>query len=116
MDLVVKGRGDRVSGQTRGRVERKLDRLSRLDGRIGRVEVEVIREPSPRVDGGHRVEASCRSSRRTFRASATGADVDSALDRAVERLERQIARDHDRRRSRMLDGANRIKSRGHEAT
>ncbi|MGH2724472.1 MAG: ribosome hibernation-promoting factor, HPF/YfiA family [Actinomycetota bacterium] len=114
MDLVVKGRGDRVSGQTRGRVERKLGRLSRLDRRIARVEVEVIRQPSRRVDGGHRVEASCRSSRRTFRASATGADVDSALDRVVERLERQIAREQDRRRSRMLDGANRIKSRRHE--
>ena len=116
MDLVVKGRGDRVSGQLRGRVERKLGRLSRLDGRIDRVEVEVIRQPSPRVDGGHRVQASCRSARRTFRASATGADVDAAVDLLVERLERQITRDHERRRTRMLEGANRIKSRRHEPT
>ncbi|HEX2030620.1 MAG TPA: ribosome-associated translation inhibitor RaiA [Actinomycetota bacterium] len=111
MELVVKGRGDRVSAQAKIHLERKLARLARLDPRVGRVEVEVIRQPSRRVDGGHRVEASCRSSRRTYRARATGTDLDAALDRAVGRLERQIADDHARRRTRMLNGANRLKSR-----
>lgn len=111
MDLVVKGRGDRVSAQARIRLERKLARLGRLDRRVDRVEVEVTHQPSRRVEGGHRVDASCRSSRRTYRATATGTDLDAALDRAVERLERQVADDHDRRRTRMLNGANRLKSR-----
>lgn len=112
MDLVVKGRGDRVTGRTRSHVERKLSRLSRLDPRLDRVEVEVIWETRGRIGGGHRVEASCRSGRRIFRASATGPDVDTAVDRLVERLERQITDDRSRRRSRMLGGANRLKSRG----
>jgi ribosomal subunit interface protein len=110
MDLVVKGRGERVSGRSRERLERKLGRLARLDPRLDWVEVEVIREPSPRVGGGHRVEASCRSGRRTFRAKASGSDVDAAILQAVARLERQISHDHEKRRSRMLVGANRVKS------
>jgi ribosomal subunit interface protein len=110
MDLVVKGRGDRVSGQTRARLERKLSRLERLESRIDRVEVEVTWEARRRVDGGHRVDASCRTPRRTYRASATGSDLDATIDRLVERLERQISSDHGRRRSRMLEGANRVKS------
>jgi ribosomal subunit interface protein len=110
MDLVVKGRGDRVAGQTRTHVERKVSRLSRLDPRLDRVEVEIIWETRGRIGGGHRVEASCRSGRRTYRASGNGPDVEAAVDRAVGRLERQITEGQERRRTRMLDGANRVKS------
>jgi ribosomal subunit interface protein len=115
MDLVVKGRGDRVTGRTRSHVVRKLARLDRLDPRLGRVEVEVIWEARGRIGGGHRVEASCRSGRRMFRASASAGDVDTAIDRVVERLERQITKDRDRRRARMLGGAHRLKSLGMSA-
>jgi ribosomal subunit interface protein len=111
MDLVVKGRGDRVTGQTRGLVERKIERLSRFDGRLDRVEVEVIRETRGRIGGGHRVAASARAGRRTYRASASGQDVEAAVDRVVDRLERQITEEHRRRRSRLLTWASRVKSR-----
>jgi ribosomal subunit interface protein len=110
VDLVVKGRRERLSGQARQRLEQKLRRLTRIDPRLERVEVEVIKEASPRVNGGHRVEATCRSARKTYRASASGPDVDVAVLRAIDRLGRQIAEDHERRRARMLDGANRLKS------
>ncbi|MGH2675681.1 MAG: ribosome hibernation-promoting factor, HPF/YfiA family [Actinomycetota bacterium] len=111
MDLVVKGRGDRVAGPTRDRIERKVARLERFDGRLDRVEVEVIWETRGRIGGGHRVEASARSNRRTYRASAGGRDVETAVDRVVDRLERQITEDHRKRRSRLLTWASRVKSR-----
>jgi ribosome-associated translation inhibitor RaiA len=41
--------------------------------------------------------------------------VDTAVDRVVERLERQITKDRDRRRARMLGGAHRLKSLGMSA-
>jgi ribosomal subunit interface protein len=110
MDFVVRGRGSRVSSQLRQRVERKLARLARLNSGIQRIEVELIEEPNRRVNGGHRVEVACWTSRRTFRASSTGADIDAALDRVTERLERQLTDDHDRRRTRRVGGANRLKS------
>jgi ribosomal subunit interface protein len=111
MELVWRGRGDRVTGKTRSRLERKLSRLSRLDGRLDRIEVEVIRETRGRIGGGHRVEASCRSGRQVYRASGTGPDVDAAADRLVERLERQIVEDHRKRRSRLFPGADKVQSR-----
>ncbi len=110
MDLVVRSRGGRISSQTRQRIERKLARLDRLESTIQRIEVELIQQANRRVDGGHRVEATCRSSRRTFRASGTGSDIDAVLDRVVERLERQLTDDHGRRRTRRVGGANRLKS------
>ena len=111
MDVVMKARGERVVGETRARVERKLARLSRLDAALDYVEIEVIREKRGRIGGGHRVEASCRAGRRTYRASASGRDVEIALDRLVERLERQITDGRGRRRARLLWGAGRVKSR-----
>lgn len=110
MDLVVKARGERLDGTTRSRVERKMARLERFDGRLDRVELEVIRETRGRIGGGHRVQASARAGRRTYRASATGDDVEAAVDRLVDRLERQISEDHKRRRSRLLTWAARVKS------
>jgi ribosomal subunit interface protein len=110
MDFVVRGRGSRVSSQSRERVERKLARLARLNSGIQRIEVELIEEPNRRVNGGHRVEVACWTARRTFRASSTGSDIDAALDRVTERLERQLTDEHDRRRTRRVGGANRLKS------
>jgi ribosomal subunit interface protein len=100
MEVVMRGRGERVAGQTRARVERKLEHLSRLDGRLDRVEVEVTRESRGRIGGGHRVEAWGRSGRRTYRAHASGEDVEAAVDLMLERLERQITEAHRRRRPR----------------
>jgi putative sigma-54 modulation protein len=111
MELVVKGRHTHVSPQVRQRIERKLAKLARLSSRVQLVEVELTEEPRGRIGGGHRVEASCRTPRRTFRASATGEDVDSALDRVVTRLERQLKDERGKRRARLLEGANRVKSR-----
>jgi ribosomal subunit interface protein len=111
MELVVKGRGDRVTGRTRGVLQRKIERLARFDGHLDRVEVEVIRETRGRIGGGHRVEAWARSGRRTFRASANGQDVEAAVDRVVDRLERQITEARKRRRSRLLSWASRVQSR-----
>jgi ribosomal subunit interface protein len=110
MDLVVKGRGSRVSSHARQQVERRVARLLRLEPRIQRIEVELIQETNRRVNGGHRVEVACWLARRTFRASSTGSDVDAALEGVIERLERQITDEHGRRRTRRVSGANRLKS------
>jgi ribosomal subunit interface protein len=111
MDVVLKARGEKLTGAARERVERKLSRLERFDGRLDRVELEVIRETRGRIGGGHRVEASARSGRVVFRASATGNDVESAVDRLVRRLERQISEKRGKRKSRLLAWTSRVQSR-----
>jgi len=100
MDLVLKGRGVRITDQIRRAAEHKVGKLSRIDPRVSRVEVEVTKEPNPRIDGGHRVEVACTTPRRVFRAEATGEDVASALDQVIRRLERQITSYRGKRRDR----------------
>ncbi len=108
MDVTVRGRGDRVDPATKERIEQKLARLSRLDGRIDRVDVEVTFETRGRI--GHRVEASCRSGRRTYRAHADGDQVTVALDRLVERLERQISDRHRKGRHKASGAPGKVQS------
>jgi ribosomal subunit interface protein len=105
MEVSVRARGGKVDGPTKEHLEQKLTHLSRLDARIDRIDVEVTFETRGRIGGGHRVEASCRSGRTTYRAHADGSDVNEALDRLIERLERQIG-DHHRRGRHKASGAS----------
>ena len=58
MDLVLKGRGVRVTDQIRRTVSLKLAKLERFESHALRVEVEVIAEQNPRQDGLKRIEAA----------------------------------------------------------
>jgi putative sigma-54 modulation protein len=110
MDVVLKGRGIRITDQLRRTVEHKLAKLERLNRRAIRVEVEIIEEHNPRI-GGHRVEVACFTARKTYRAEGGGEDVTSALDQAAQRLKRQMSSYRGRLRDRLVRRSNRLQSR-----
>ena len=110
MELVLKGRGVRVAQRLRQVTEHKLARIERIEPALTRLEVVLTVEKNPRQGGLHRVEAAAATPRKTYRAHADAADVDSALDVVAERLERQILDHHDRRLARRKAGAGRVKS------
>ena len=109
MDLVLKGRGVRITDQIRRSTEHKLTKLERLHRRPARVEVEVI-EANPRIDGGHHVEVAYATGRATFRAQGSGRDIESALDQVADRLERQMSTYRGKLRARLTRGTNRLQS------
>ena len=112
MDLLLKGRGHQVTDQDRHAAEKKLARLSRMNPRAIRCEVEIIAEKNPKRDGAKRVEGALDIPRKTFRAHAEAPDVETALDALAERLERQL-RDHaGKRKTRNTRSANRLQSAG----
>jgi ribosomal subunit interface protein len=90
MDLVVKGRGLRITEPMRKTAEAKLAKIERIDPRVSRLEVEIVLERNPRIDGSHRVEVACTRGRGVFRAHAAGQDFEGALDQVIARLERQL--------------------------
>ncbi len=110
MDLVVKGRNGRVPEELKRTAEHKLGKLQRIDPRVVRVEVELSEERNPRVRERERVKVVCRTSKRTFRASGRGDDVEAALDQVVDRLDRQLTRYRGRFRARLMAAANRLES------
>ena len=98
MDLTFTGRGLGVSDAVRETAEHKLSAISRLEPRVTRIDLEFITEHHPRLDGTTRVEAAVYLPRKTFRAQAEAPDVPTALDRLVQRLERQIRDHHGKRK------------------
>ncbi len=115
MDLVLKGRGVRITEQIREVTHHKLDKLSRLEPRAMSVEVEISSEDFPTHDGTKSIDAALRVPRYTFRAHGEGAKVEDALDLVAARLERQVRDRHGRFRRRIIAGANRLKSARTEA-
>ena len=110
MDLVLKGRGVRITDHIREVTHHKLEKLSRLEPRAVRVEVEIVSEDFPTHDGTKSIDAALQVPRHTFRAHAEGAKVEDALDLVAARLERQVRDRHGRIRSRLMAGANQFKS------
>jgi ribosomal subunit interface protein len=104
VDLILKGRGVRITDQIRKTAEHKTAKIARLEPRVTRVVVEVTREHNPRIIGSHRVEVACDTARHVFRAAGSGQDVDTALDQVIERLERQISRHRGKLRDRRQAG------------
>jgi len=102
MDMTFTGRGLQVTDTIRGLAEQKLAPLGRIEPRATALDLELINEHHPRVDGLKRVEASLRIPRKTFRAHAEAEDVSTAMDRVRDKLERQL-RDHHRKRRPVHD-------------
>ena len=99
MEVVVKGRHYEVSDRFRAHVEEKLAKLEKYNQRIIRVDVEVHKEPNPRLAGQSvRVEITIRSRGPVIRAEAAAEDTMTALDKAMARLNSQARKAADRRR------------------
>jgi len=106
VDLILESRGVQITDQIRRVVERAAARLDRpRRPLVGRLEVEIVEEATPRIGGGHRVHLTCRTARRTFRSEASSSTIDAALDTAMDRLDRQIETYRSKREDRVTRGA-----------
>lgn len=99
MDIIMKSRNTDVDQHFRDCAEDKLTRLTKLDARASRIDVEVIEARNPRQAGNRIcVELTCHCRRGVLRAAAAAADPCAALDLAVGKLDMQLRRAADRRR------------------
>jgi putative sigma-54 modulation protein len=100
MQVTVKGKNVDVPERVRDQATRKLSKISRFDDRILTMDVEFSEERNPRVADQHRVEVTCTTKAHLIRAEASGTDPVSAIDRVVDRLERQVKKLKGRRTAR----------------
>ena len=110
VELTLKGRGVRITEQVRAKASHKLSKLARMNPRAERLEVEIISERNPRLNGTKRLDAALVLPRHTVRASASAPDLDAGLDLLAERLERRVRDYRAKRKKRLLPGGNRLKS------
>src|SRR5690242_16385595 len=99
MEIVVRGRNVVVPEHYRVHVAEKLAKLERYDHKISMIDVELHHEKNPRQTGRcQHVEITCRTRGPVVRSEARAEDFYTALDAAVEKLERRFRQAADRRR------------------
>jgi len=104
MDITFKGRHTSVPERFRRHAAAKLAKLEKLDQRAIRIDVEVSKEHNPRqADRCARVELTVRSRGPAIRAEAAADDQYAALDLAFAKLEGQLRRAAERRKTRRSD-------------
>jgi ribosomal subunit interface protein len=98
VDIVVRARHIELSDRFRELAAGKLTKLERYDGKCHRIDVEVSRQPNPRLaDQAVQVELTCHGRGPVVRAEASADEKYAALDLASAKLEERMRRAADRR-------------------
>lgn len=99
MRLQVKGKNVDVSPSIRTYAEEKLEKLSRQLADPTEVELELAVEKNPSISDNHVAEATIRTKGPTLRAREASSDMKASIDQLVEKLERQVKRYREKRRT-----------------
>jgi putative sigma-54 modulation protein len=97
MDVRVHGHSIVVSETLRSTTERKVSRAARFFERAGDAVVDIHNHETNR--GGEEqfsVEISTHAAGQDVRGSASGSSPEAALDKAIDRFERNLRKVHDR--------------------
>ena len=100
MRLQVKGKNVEVSDSIREYAQRKLGKLERQLDDPTRVELELAVERNPSISANHVAEATIWTKGPILRAREASADHRASIDQLVDKLERQVKRYREKRRSR----------------
>ena len=90
MRITVKGKNVDVAPDVRDEAIAKLSRVRRYFDRFIDMEVVFSEEVNPRIEERVTCEVVLHAKGKYLRASATGADASTAIDRAEAKLVRQV--------------------------
>lgn len=99
MKTTVKARNMELSGQMRSQIDRKLRRLDRIAQAGAEASVELTAHASRSADEANLAEVTLVTSGSVLRSASSGPTIIAAVDRLVDKLERQLIRARERPRS-----------------
>ena len=100
MQIDIKGRNVPVTVDMREHVERRLNKVARQVSDLARLEIEIFREPNPRVANRQVAEATLYLKGVTLRARDASPEMLHSLNLIVDELARQVKRHRDKLRHR----------------
>jgi putative sigma-54 modulation protein len=100
MQIDIKGRNVPVTDDIRVHAEKRLGKVSRQVSELARLEIEIFKEPNPRVAACHVAEATLYLKGVTLRARDSSPEILHSLNLVVDELARQVKRHRDKRRHR----------------
>jgi putative sigma-54 modulation protein len=100
MQIDIKGRNVPITDDVREHVERRLEKVSRQVSELARVELELFKEPNPRVADHEVAEATLYLKGITLRARDASPQMLHSLNLVTDEIARQVKRHRDKRRHR----------------
>ncbi len=100
MQIFIKGRNVPVTDELRTHAERRLGKVSRQVSDLAQLEIEIFREPNPRVADCHVAECTLYLKGVTLRARDASPEMLHSLNLVVDELARQVKRHRDKLRHR----------------
>jgi len=100
MQIDIKGRNVPVTDEICLHATRRLNKVARQVSELARVEIEIFKEPNPRVSDCQVAEATLYLKGVTLRARDCSPEMLHSLNLMVDELARQVKRHRDKRRHR----------------
>jgi putative sigma-54 modulation protein len=100
VQIHIKGRNVPVTDELRTHVERRLGKVSRQVSDLARLEIELFKEPNPRVADCQVCEATLYLKGITLRARDASPEMLHSMNLMVDNLSRQVKRHRDKLRKR----------------
>ena len=100
MQIVIKGRNVPVTDEVRHHAERRLEKVARQVSELARLEIEIFKEPNPRVADCQVAEGTLYLKGVTLRAHDASPEMIHSLNLMVDELARQVKRHRDKLRHR----------------
>jgi putative sigma-54 modulation protein len=100
MQIDIKGRNVPVTEELRSHAQRRLTKVSRQVSDLARLEIEIFKEPNPRVADCHVAEGTLYLKGVTLRAHDASPELLHSMNLMVDELARQVKRHRDKLRHR----------------
>jgi putative sigma-54 modulation protein len=100
MQIDIKGRNVPVTDDLRLHAERRLAKVARQVSDLARLEIEIFKEPNPRVSDCHVAEGTLYLKGVTLRAHDASPELQHSMNMMVDELARQVKRHRDKLRRR----------------
>jgi putative sigma-54 modulation protein len=100
MQMDIKGRNVPVTDELRMHAERRLNKVARQVSDLARLEIEIFKEPNPRVANRQVAECTLYLKGVTLRARDASPEMLHSLNLVVDELARQVKRHRDKLRHR----------------
>ncbi|HEX5500535.1 MAG TPA: ribosome-associated translation inhibitor RaiA [Thermomicrobiales bacterium] len=97
MELQIRGRGIPITDEIRQFADKRAARLERLIGPIIDAKLELRADNNRVGPSSTTAQLTIQTGRRLLRAEERDPEPKAAIDRAIDKLDRQIRRVHDRR-------------------
>ncbi|QBD82144.1 ribosome-associated translation inhibitor RaiA [Ktedonosporobacter rubrisoli] len=99
MQIIIKGRQMQVTPQLRQRIERKVQRISRLLNNEARVEVTIAEEKTRSANDRYSVQLALSGSSQPIRSEVSALNASTALDLVLDKVVKQLGRQKDRQKT-----------------